>query len=79
VDTLIRKSAIVDEHAERAGRNPVDIARSTNLSLSEPINEIRDTALVIQDAGFSYLIASWPEAGEPRIEEFLDKVAPELS
>src|SRR5205085_1578918 len=58
VDTLIRKSAIVDEHAERAGRSADDIARSTNLSLSEPINEVRDTALAIQDAGFSYLIAS---------------------
>jgi F420-dependent oxidoreductase-like protein len=79
VESLTRKSAIIDEHAERAGRDPNDITRSTNLSLSEPINEIRDTALALQDAGFSYLIASWPADGQPRVEEFLDKVAPELS
>ncbi|HUQ63020.1 MAG TPA: TIGR03560 family F420-dependent LLM class oxidoreductase [Acidimicrobiales bacterium] len=79
VDTLIRKSAIVDEHAALAGRDPSEIARSTNLSLSEPINEVRDTALAVQDAGFSYLIASWPADGQPRVEEFLGKVAPELS
>ncbi|HEX8769561.1 MAG TPA: TIGR03560 family F420-dependent LLM class oxidoreductase [Acidimicrobiales bacterium] len=78
-ESLRRKSAILDEHAGRAGRDPSDIVRSTNLSLSEPLGEIRDTALAVQDAGFSYLIASWPEAGEPRIEEFVDKVAPELS
>jgi F420-dependent oxidoreductase-like protein len=79
VESLTRKSAIVDDHAERAGRNPSDISRSTNLSLSEPWHEVRDTALALREAGFSYLIASWPDAGQPRIEDFLDKVAPELS
>lgn len=79
VESLTRKSAIVDEHAKRAGRDPAEIKRSTNLSLSEPIGEIRDTALALQDAGFSYLVASWPADGRPRVEEFLDKVAPELS
>nr|MDQ6909497.1 LLM class flavin-dependent oxidoreductase [Actinomycetota bacterium] len=79
VKSLTRKSAIVDEHAERAGRSPSDIARSTNLSLSEPWGQVRDIAGGLKGAGFTHLIASWPDAGEPRIEEFLDKVAPELS
>jgi F420-dependent oxidoreductase-like protein len=79
IASLRRKSAILDEHAQRAGREPSAITRSTNLSLSEPMGEVADTATQLRDAGFSYLIASWPAAGQARIEEFLDEVVPELS
>jgi F420-dependent oxidoreductase-like protein len=79
VESLTRRSALIDEHAKRAGRDPANIARSTNLSLSEPMGEIRDTALALRDAGFSYLVLSWPAAGQQRVEEVLDKITPELT
>ena len=41
---LKRKSAILDRAAEDAGRDPADIVRSTALSISEPMDEIKATA-----------------------------------
>jgi F420-dependent oxidoreductase-like protein len=79
VDDLKAKAAILDEHARKAGRDPADIVRSTNLSLSEPWDEVRSTALSLREAGFSYLVASWPEAGRARVEEFVEQVVPELT
>ena len=79
VDVLREKAAVLDEHARRAGRDPAEILRSTNLSLSEPWAEVRATALRLADAGFTYLIASWPAEGRPRLEEFVDRLLPELA
>lgn len=79
VDELRAKAAVLDDHARRAGREPADILRSTNLSLSEPWDEVRTTALRLADAGFTYLIASWPAEGRGRLEEFVDRLLPELS
>ena len=77
-DTLIAKAAVLDTHARQAGRDPAEIVRSTSLSLSEPWDQVRATAAEVADAGFSYLIASWPEQGQARVEEFVDQVMPEL-
>ncbi|HEX2191793.1 MAG TPA: TIGR03560 family F420-dependent LLM class oxidoreductase [Acidimicrobiales bacterium] len=79
VDSLRRKAAVLDEHARRAGRDPAEILRSTSLSLSEPWDEVRATALQLADAGFGYLIASWPAEGRGRLEEFVARVLPELA
>ena len=79
LEALRRKSEIVDEHARRAGREPGDIGRSTALSISEPIDEIKKTAAALADAGFSYLTVSWPGEGESKVQEFVDKVMPEFS
>jgi F420-dependent oxidoreductase-like protein len=79
VEVLREKAAVLDEHARRAGRDPAEILRSTNLSLSEPWGEVRSTALGLADAGFTYLIASWPAEGRQRLEEFVDRVLPELA
>jgi F420-dependent oxidoreductase-like protein len=78
VDVLREKAAVLDDHARRAGREPAEILRSTNLSLSEPWDEVRTTALRLADAGFTYLIASWPAEGRSRLEEFVDRILPEL-
>ncbi|HEV3401118.1 MAG TPA: TIGR03560 family F420-dependent LLM class oxidoreductase [Acidimicrobiales bacterium] len=78
VDALRRKSQVLEEHARRAGRDPADIGRATNLSLSEPWSTVRSTALAVRDAGFTYLVASWPEEGRPRVEEFAERLLPEL-
>ena len=76
---LERKWAIVKEHAERAGRDPGDIIRSTNLSLSESWDEVRATAESLRQLGVAYLIASWPEAGRSRVEEFVADLMPGLA
>ncbi len=77
-DDLARKSAIVDRAAEAAGRDPAEIGRSTNLSISEPWDAVRRQAEALRAAGFTHLIASWPAAGMARVEEFAGDVMPEL-
>lgn len=75
---LARKSAVLDRAAEDAGRDPATIARSTNLSISEPLDEVRRTADALRQVGISYLVASWP-ADRSRMEEFAADVLPELA
>jgi F420-dependent oxidoreductase-like protein len=77
--TLSRKWAVVAESAEAAGRDPATIVRSTNLSLSEPWDEVRRRADGCRAAGISYLVCSWPTEGLARVEQFVEKVLPELS
>jgi F420-dependent oxidoreductase-like protein len=77
--SLQRKWAIVAEHAERAGRNPDEILRSTNLSLSEDWDTVRATAERVHESGVTYLIASWPGEGQSRVESFVTDVMPALA
>ena len=69
-----RKSEILDRAAEEAGRDPVDIVRSTALSISEPMDEIKATAESLRDAGFEYLTVSWPEDGRQKVEDVVREV-----
>jgi F420-dependent oxidoreductase-like protein len=71
--------AIVEEHARKAGRDPSEIVRSTNLSLSEDWDTVRATAERLREAGVTYFIASWPAEGKRRVEEFVAEVMPMLS
>jgi F420-dependent oxidoreductase-like protein len=75
---LARKAELLDRLAAEANRDPADIARSTNLSISEPWDQVRRQAAQLRKAGFTYLIASWPEAGQRRVAEFVEDVMPEL-
>jgi alkanesulfonate monooxygenase SsuD/methylene tetrahydromethanopterin reductase-like flavin-dependent oxidoreductase (luciferase family) len=77
-DQLKRKWEVVAKAAENSGRDPSKILRSTNLSISEPWSEVESTARAVIDAGFEYLIVSWPADGQSRVEEFLEKVASNL-
>lgn len=77
-DTLRRRTRILDEHAERAGRDPASIARATSLSISEPWDEVRSRVDAFREMGVSYLEVSWPTEGWGRLEEFVQKVMPEL-
>ena len=79
VDGLKRKSKIVDQAAEKAGRDPSEIKRSTALSLSEPWDEVKQTIEALAEAGFFYLTASWPSEGKERLDEFVEKVMPEFA
>jgi F420-dependent oxidoreductase-like protein len=78
-EVMSRKWEIVRRAAEGAGRDPAGIARSTNLSLSEPWDEVRQRVDEVAEAGVSHLIASWPAEGWPRMEEFATKVLPTLA
>lgn len=79
VESLVRKSAILDQHAARAGRDPASIARSTMLSISEDWDEVRTSVSTLRSAGFTRLVVSWPSEGWPRLREFAEKMLPELS
>lgn len=79
VSDVKRKAAIVDATAEKAGRDPSEITRSTSLSISEDWDDVRKRADAFRDAGFTLLIVSWPSEGRGRLEEFAEKVMPELT
>jgi F420-dependent oxidoreductase-like protein len=78
-DDLVRKSAVLDRAAKEAGRDPAEIGRSTNLSISEPWDQVRRQGDRLRDAGFTHLIASWPSEGMSRVDEFARVVMPELT
>jgi F420-dependent oxidoreductase-like protein len=78
-DSMARKSRLLDQLAEKAGRDPKAILRSASLSLSRPWDQVRRRASQLRAAGFGYLIAEWPSEGKGRLDEFVDKVMPELA
>ena len=78
VQELTRKSRLIDQYAEAAGRDPSSIGRSTSLSISEPWDEVRARAKDLSDAGFSYLTVDWPGEGRERVDEFVGGVMPEI-
>jgi F420-dependent oxidoreductase-like protein len=78
-ESLGAKSRQIDRHAEEAGRDPAEIVRATALSLSEPWDEVRETADQLASAGFSYLTLSWPAEGRPRLEEFVSEVMDDVA
>ncbi len=73
-----RKWVIVASAAESVGRDPASILRATNLSLSEPWDEVRRVAEAYRRSGVGYLVCSWPSEGQGRMEEFVERVLPEL-
>ena len=75
---IARKGRIVAAHAERAGRDPATIRRATNLSLSRPLDAIRRNVEACAEVGVDYLVASWPEQGRARVEEFVTGVVTPL-
>ena len=76
--SMATKSRLLDQLAEKAGRDPRRILRSASLSLSRPWDQVRRRAAQLQNAGFGYLIAEWPSEGKGRLDEFVEKVMPEL-
>ena len=78
-DDLPRLAAVVDRHAEAAGRDPASIARANSLSLSEPWDQVRRRAEAYGRAGVAYLVCGWPSEGRGRLEEFVERLMPELA
>jgi F420-dependent oxidoreductase-like protein len=79
VADLTRKRRLLDGHAEAAGRDPAAIASATNLSISEPLDDVRRAVHEWREAGWDYLVASWPGEGRAKVEEFVEQVMPELT
>ena len=75
---LARKWDIVKDSAEKAGRDPAQIRRSTNISISKTWDEVRDRAHAYRELGLDTLIVSWPSEGKERVEDFVENVLPEL-
>jgi len=78
-DSMVRKSRLLDQLAEKAGRDPKAILRSASLSLSRPWDQVRRRAAQLREGGFGYLIADWPSEGKGRLDAFVEKVLPELT
>lgn len=78
-ESMVRKSRVLDQLAEKAGRDPKAILRSASLSLSRPWDQVRRRAAQLRAGGFGYLIAEWPSEGKGRLDEFVEKVMPELT
>jgi F420-dependent oxidoreductase-like protein len=76
VSELARKSRLLDQLAEKAGRDPGSIGRTSSLSLSEPRPTVQERIESLAAAGFSYLTVSWPSEGSHRVEEFAHDVMP---
>ncbi|HEY0492976.1 MAG TPA: TIGR03560 family F420-dependent LLM class oxidoreductase [Candidatus Dormibacteraeota bacterium] len=73
-DSMLRKSKLLDEYAEKAGRDRKQILRSSSLSISEGVDQARRKTERLAEAGFGYLVVSWPAEGERKVEEFVKKV-----
>lgn len=67
---LRRKSRILDEHAELAGRDPASILRAASLSIDRPLSEVQREIEELRAAGFGYLVVGWPSQGLSKVEEF---------
>ena len=76
--TVARKSRLLDDLAERAGRDPASIRRAVALSLSEPWDDVLANAEAFASAGVGHLTVSWPSEGQRRFDEFVERVMPEV-
>jgi alkanesulfonate monooxygenase SsuD/methylene tetrahydromethanopterin reductase-like flavin-dependent oxidoreductase (luciferase family) len=56
LEELPAKIRVLEEHARQAGRDPAAIGRATNLSISEPWNEVRERGEALRDLGFGCLV-----------------------
>lgn len=74
---LADASARVDELAAAAGRDPQAILRASSLSLDD-LDAARRQAEAWKEAGWGYLVCSWPSAGAGQVEAFARDVMPDL-
>ena len=79
VESMARKSRLLDDYAEQAGRKPKDILRSSSVSISETLDQARRKVERLAEAGFGYLVVSWPSEGERKVEQFVKTVAAAVS
>ena len=78
-EELPGKVRVLEEHAEKAGRDPSSIIRAADLPIEGSREEALRRAETLRDLGFSYLVVPWPAAGRLRVEEFAGAIAPRLA
>ena len=64
--SMVRKSRLLDELAQRPDEIQKAILRSASLSLSRPWDRVSRRAAQLGEAGFGYLIAEGPSEGKRR-------------
>ena len=64
------KSQRMSDHAERAGRDPKDLARASSLSLERDPADLARTVDAFETLGFDYLVCGWPSGGRSVVESF---------
>ena len=69
---------VVRRAAEAVGRDPDAIVRASSLSISERWGEVRKGFDAHVANGVTYLVVEWPSEGRGRLEEFVDRVMPDL-
>jgi alkanesulfonate monooxygenase SsuD/methylene tetrahydromethanopterin reductase-like flavin-dependent oxidoreductase (luciferase family) len=67
----------IDVLATEAGRDPAAILRASSISLDD-LDTTRRHAAKWRDAGYGYLVCSWPDAGKAQVETFAREVMPEF-
>ncbi len=72
-------NTIVDRAAEEAGRDPERILRASNLSISEPWDDVKRTFDWLAEGAAGYLVAKWPTEGKARLDGFVTHVLPTLT
>ncbi len=78
-DDMKQKWNQVAAAAEKAGRDPNSITRAASLSIDKPLDVIRERAEGWGRDGFDYILVGWPSEGWSKVEEFCEKVLPDLS
>jgi F420-dependent oxidoreductase-like protein len=73
-EELAQMNAIIDRAAEEAGRDPGDIARASELDLSQTMDGVRRDIDMFEAGGVSYLTVGWPSEGRGRLEEFIETI-----
>lgn len=76
--SVARKSRLLDDLITRAGRDPRAVLRSASLSISEPWDDIRRRADALRQAGFEYLVLSWPSEGRKKVEDTAARLRSEM-
>jgi len=68
----------LDEPLAEAGREPSSIVRASTVSLDD-VETARRHVAKWRDAGYGYLVCSWPGAGRAQVERFAQVVMPEFA
>ena len=78
-DDMKRKWSVISAAAEKAGRDPSEIKRSASLSISKPMDVVRERAEQWAADGYDQVIVGWPSEGWGQFETFVTEVLPDFS
>ena len=76
LEEMRRKSRLLDQMAEVAGRDPVSIRRAGSVGLSQPWDAVRERIEGLAQLGVTYINVDWPTEGENRVHEFAREIMP---